>query len=162
MRVYRNCVKQSNDFSGIPEWTIQWRMGPDPVMSYVMSPALIFGVYEHMHDRVYFNCTHHLQQEQQLTRVCVLHCRTPLEHARDQPTPHLPHLYETCPLRTITYLCRHLWFNRGPSCALCIRVLLRTAFSELSWNIGLAHGRWTIVIHWKEIVVIFLVLSCGL
>ena len=73
--------------------------------------------YEHMHDRVYFKCTHHIQQEQQLTRVCVLHCRTPLERTRDQSTLHLPHLDETCPLRTITYLCCFLWFNRGPSCA---------------------------------------------
>ena len=34
-------------------------------------PSTIFVVYEHMHDRVYFNCAHHMQHEQ-LTRVCIL------------------------------------------------------------------------------------------
>ena len=57
-------------------------------------PSTILGVYEHMHDRVYFICAHHMQHEQQVTRVCILLWRTPLEHARDQPTPHLPHLVE--------------------------------------------------------------------
>ena len=117
-------------------------------------PSTIFGVYEHLHDRVYFNCAHHLQQEQQLTRVCVLHCRTPLEHARDNQLP-------TCHIwmRRVHYaqalICVVSSGSREPSCAKCIRVLLRTAFSELSLSIGLAQGRWTIVIHRKGIVFIY-------
>ena len=48
--------------------------------------------------------------------------------------------------RTSTSACPFLWFNRGPSCAECKRVLDGKSFRELSWDSGLARG--TLDISW--------------
>ena len=52
--------------------------------------------------------------------------------------------------RTKTSACPFLWFNRGPSCALCKRVLLARASVSSRWIVVWCVGRWT----YRGIVVI--------
>ena len=61
--------------------------------------------------------------------------------------------------RTSTSACPCLWFNRGPSCALCKRVLLARALVSSRGIVVWCVGRWT---HRGIVVLLLLLLGWSL
>ena len=110
-------------------------MSPYPVLSYLLSPALFWCVYEHMHDRQYINGCHHeychdehywSMHETNRHSTCHIFMRRVSRHTS---TSACPFLVSSC---GVVVWCVGRWTYRG------IVVLWLLLYWSLTVAIGLA------------------------